>query len=760
MKTWIKDPETNEYSEKVMKGDQAKCEAEKGCNWDPWGNQGGTTEAFCLAKHGVAGTGANDGKKMFCGQCQTPSECRERMSLGTCVVKPWEYMASESQCQANRGTDESDAAVYVAEPWKTRGERVGHRHKCMRIDAAHDSMAECLPPAICQASKTDLGGNVFNDCGGTFCYDPLVTQQADCTGNDDPDWRGHFKNGDGLCMYKAIRDKATCEASASTTGSGNKKWWEGRAWIGGILDSQTKCEAGFCEDGLPGQEQRTTCGNSHTCTKRCNLCISHEREDKTKNRMCYDNSITTSGACIAAGYTWDAAAEKCKKLDFTSDDANCTGLGANHVYKDCNMFAKAQCQSGCHLSALQTRSACNQASGLTKCYAEWEWDTRKCMAKGFHDNLFTNNADYPSTAQCAAAGAHTPVFLGTDNEDYKLMSAMGCHWNEHAECPSETLCEAAGDCSDWDLESWAQDGSSRESSSCVREIEQFETDGDNHRAGERKWCDRYSPPLEHAGNMGCIDRKIKTESACTALGAGWSWKTRAQTSTQCAAHGGICQNKFKDWEVYGGIATQTACEACGNTHAYQKAAHWSGGIWQQPSMFEGEWKPRAWSSKRSWVATVADYKMRELADRAVSRMFGKVYATQIACKLGPLVKPLKVIGCGCGTGTPSASSKCSASLAGVLEVELAKTSVFCGNMGETAPLNLAAGSVTYDANSSCPGGELSVNEVVSKVVVAGASTGRRLGESGRRLSKCASHAVITNSVGGVTGQKMGTALST
>jgi len=776
LKTWIKDLETNEYSEKFLTGSQAKCEAEKGCNWDPWGDMGGATEALCLGKPGVAGTGASDGKQMFCGQCQTPSECRERMSLGTCAVKPWEW-GSEADCQANRGTDESDDAVYVAEPWKTRGDRV--HYKCMRITAAHDSLAECMPPAVCPASAVDEGGNTFNDCSGSFCYDPLVTNRDDCTGlNLDwhPDWRGHMKNNAGLCMYHALRDKASCEAEVGM------KWWEGRAWIGGMLDSQTKCETGFCEDGLPGQEQRTTCGKSRKCTKKCKLCISHEREDKSKNRMCYDKSIATSGACTTAGYTWDAAAEKCKKTAFSSDDATCTGLGANHVYKDCNMFAKAQCQSGCHLSAFKTRTACNSASGLSGSRAEWEWDTQMCMAKGFEANYATKNADYPSTAQCAAAGAGTPAFFGTDNDDYKLMSAMGCHWQEHADCPSETSCEAAGDCSDWDLERWATDGSSRASSSCVREPEQWETDGENYRAGERKWCDQYSPPLDHAGAMGCIDNKIVTESACTALGAGWSWMTRASTSTQCAAHGGICQNKFMDWEIYGGIATQKACEACGDTHMWQKAAHWDGGAWQQPSMFKGEWKPRAWASKRSWVATVADYKLTELADRAVARMFGKVYATQIVCKLGPLVKPLKVIGCGCGTGTPSSPSTCKGGLAGILEVPLAKAKVFCGNMGDTAPLASAAGSIVYDVDSSCSVlGDSFADVQMAKIVVANwgdtkdflvgkttedgavvvdANLGRRLGESGRRLSKCSSHEVITNSVGGITGQKMGTALST
>merc|ERR1719199_2339343 len=154
---------------------------------------------------------------------------------------------------------------------------------------------------------------------------------------------------------------------------------------------------------------------------------------------------------------------------------------------------------------------------------------------------------------------------------------MQCHWTEHTECPSETLCKAAGDCTDWDLESWAQDGSSRQSSSCVRAVEQWETEGENHRIGERKWCDHYSPPLQHAGDMGCKGPDIKTEADCKAKGAGWSWKTRAQTSTQCAAHGGICKNKFRDWMVYGGIKTKTACDACEGDHAWNNVVHWNGG---------------------------------------------------------------------------------------------------------------------------------------------------------------------------------------
>merc|ERR1719375_1227828 len=89
-----------------------------------------------------------------------------RMSLATCVVSPHKH--GQSDCSATGGGPGSlSAATFVDQPWKTRGSRV--HQKCMRTDAAHDTLEECLPSTICPTSVLEEDGNDWS-CAQDMCY--------------------------------------------------------------------------------------------------------------------------------------------------------------------------------------------------------------------------------------------------------------------------------------------------------------------------------------------------------------------------------------------------------------------------------------------------------------------------------------------------------------------------------------------------------------------------------------------------------------
>jgi len=287
---------------------------------------------------------------------------------------------------------------------------------------------------------------------------------------------------------------------------------------------------------------------------------------------------------------------------------------------------------------------------------------------------------------------------------------------------------------------------------------------------ERKNCHEYKDEqgqvtMNWAGDLGCKSKVHKDKSSCE--GASMKWMERATTKAQCDGHGGICVNRYMDWEMFGGLKTKADCEACGESHMWRQAAGWSPGSWETPGMWTGTWKERKWAPANKWEVTPVSYLLEELSNKAVSRMFGEVYQTASACQLNPIIAPLKVLACGCGV-TEGQKADCKPVLEQTLlplQVSLVPSiTVSCGELGKTPQQSLEAGQVTYMQDSLCNSSDGTVTETIDKVAVTNdgtsASGGRRLGDhKGRRLSACASHAIIKNTKGGVCGQKMGTGLS-
>jgi len=832
-KVWMQDPKTFEYSEKVENGNEAKCGAEKSCNWDPDGWEGATTQALCEDRPGVD----IGGDQFFCGRCMTPTQCWSRMSMGTCVVNPH----GQGDCTQDTGTTagvmpELIAVTEVSRPWAVRGGRVHHGcyrepayfvleagKKCTNTKivtvtgtvtaascgsaAAADAgcnadyisvkttatavclcattadtctartgdgdysvhtklfhnVETCLPASICPENEARGGGNVWNRCAESFCYNEGLADAAACSSDDGANWWwADMKYNDatgavGLCVNRQTfgADKTQCDDKGS-----GWKWWEGRAWIGGVLDTQAKCETGYCKDGQPDEHSRTTCGTAKICTDRCKLCESDNRDDDNRNRICYDSSIATEGACTGATMKWDSTAGVCRQETFTGDAAACTALSG--VFKDCYSFAAATCKARCHLSEWTTQIACATGSGNLGGGKStgWDYDTQKCYATGG----FTNWGR-PSTAECDALGAGTPVMDTVTVDELKLMASLQCRWNNWGTCPDEEACGTSGQCEDWFLERQSPSGE-RTTSACVVDIEVHTTKGQNHQAGERKWCDKYTPALDHAGDMGCIDSTLTTAAACTA--AGHSWKTKAATKAECEAHGDLCRDKYRDQQIFGGFTTRDTCESCDGSHQFEKKVKWNGGSWQEPTMFKGAWKAREWASQNSWGKNLARYKLRDLADRAVSMKFGEVFKTKVICKFNPILEALKVTGCGLGEAATDAADPmggteaCGAVLGGgVIEVVLSEQTCLCSNLAAQKVVDLGAGSADY-SEAECPNDASTILDSSNKVVPTATLVERRRlsAADARRLSTCSSHAVVANLVGGICGQKMGTAFST
>jgi len=141
--------------------------------------------------------------------------------------------------------------------------------------------------------------------------------------------------------------------------------------------------------------------------------------------------------------------------------------------------------------------------------------------------------------------------------------------------------------------------------------------------------------------------------------------------------------------VYGGVKDSAACTSCGKERVWKQKAEWHGGSWKEPEMFKGKWKARAWVAKNTWAETVVRYKLDNLANKAVSRMYGEVFSTSLNCKLSPLIGPLLTVACGCSS--VASNVDCASALKSFTKVPLSTSTVFCNAMDKTTPLNLAAG---------------------------------------------------------------------
>jgi hypothetical protein len=445
---------------------------------------------------------------------------------------------------------------------------------------------------------------------------------------------------------------------------------------------------------------------------------------------------------------WDNQAEKCKKSAFMGDNAECIQMNASYVYKDCSSFSETQCKAGCKLGGYTDFDAClgqyqQCASGPPPVcgYADWMWEDETCVVRN----------GIESQASCLgldSAQTSAPEWTVTDNEMNKIKVALSCRWESHGECPNKQACENSGSCEDWPLSGYT----SEYSGVCIKTIAL-------NAKGEREDC--YNLGLDDANAFGCRVRTVTTETACTNMGPGYAWMKKAQTRTQCEAHGKYCRDRYEEHKVFGGFTTEQACQGCGDDRVFIEKAHFSSGVWQAPPMARGTWQQREWKTKNEWVPMISRSLLKSFAERAMAKLVGEVYWSEMNCLLSPLILPLLLTACSCGTGS---SSDCASVLAEAedMAIPLAEATLECENLAGAPPQELASGSVSYSSISMCVGNQVGqfITEQITKRVVKGISGSRRLSShDARRLTACAQHAIITDAQGSITGQKMGVGLS-
>jgi len=245
-------------------------------------------------------------------------------------------------------------------------------------------------------------------------------------------------------------------------------------------------------------------------------------------------------------------------------------------------------------------------------------------------------------------------------------------------------------------------------------------------------------------------------TACNALGASYSWVKRAFSKTQCAAHGKVCRDAFREWDVNG--MSEATCNSCPGSVMVDKV-DWRGGSWQAATMRSLDWKPRNWTRVNEWSSTALDVgQYQGLAEDVLAAMFGKVWKTEIRCKFESLIRTINLVACACG------DNKKTTCFDETLDFTVVDETVFKDSTS-FSEIEFTGGSITPNADS-CAAGEdscsVSGKMVPYKQFTASLSATRRRrrlssGGSRRRLAStsCADQEIVKNAAGVVVGQVMG-----
>jgi hypothetical protein len=214
-------------------------------------------------------------------------------------------------------------------------------------------------------------------------------------------------------------------------------------------------------------------------------------------------------------------------------------------------------------------------------------------------------------------------------------------------CTTKDACEAQGTCSDDELLTGV----------CVSP---FLADGSGHPT-----CATSVTKLQ----VGCLENNYLTSTSCVA--AGFSWRTRANTTEECMAQGNFCQMADYSWDL--SLQDAAQCSACGGTIV--PAYTWQPALWVPGFVLPLQRIDRVWTSVNSWGPTLNSTKLGDIVNAIVIQKFVPVVKTMLQCAYLPYLTILDEAVCAC-SGDPSVPANCFPTVSTVAQI--AEGLVFSG----------------------------------------------------------------------------------
>ncbi len=145
---------------------------------------------------------------------------------------------------------------------------------------------------------------------------------------------------------------------------------------------------------------------------------------------------------------------------------------------------------------------------------------------------------------------------------------------------------------------------------------------------------------------GCIVNSINSETACTT--AGYTWKKKATTATECAAHGTGCEEP-RFWNPTDKTAAE--CAKCGGK--MKSKFNWTPGKWKNGTMEKLTWRKKQWFSVNSWKKTLNYDALRDVVNEAVGKVVGRQISNSQRLIWSAKLGLLERIACDCTLGASS-----------------------------------------------------------------------------------------------------------
>jgi hypothetical protein len=462
--------------------------------------------------------------------------------------------------------------------------------------------------------------------------------------------------------------KETCTVHGGT-------FYVGREFREGIMDTQPKCDAQYCN--IVGKEQQV---DSATCTSLggvcktqgmgCGGCRAPYPEEVSgstvKEGMCYEPGVQTSVACSE---TYDSTLKICRKDSITSF-SDCS---SPNKWISCEDIDDAVCGAATDTSTLH-----GYASDHLKCKA-----TKK--------KKFCTTKDQCETETGTCSGHWGPQL----KENF-------CEWDESTyteKCtPFSHVCVTTKDKMTWECPGHT----------CVGNPTAYKNTYDTYNSTghlvtvTETHC--WDPKREHVSHDKCADYYITSEADCTAANGEW-WSTSITSQKDFCTSSKRCVGGRSDMG-WTGERDAEQCTLCGGRMVSDST--WQTGTWVEPTMVASgnQWKTRAYEDGvNSWGGRVDQWRVKDLLTTVETNLKEEANSVFARCQYGQVGESLEQLAGVCSGLSLAQRTKILDKASKLLNNMTAYngTDMTIGNAGETnlqPDENSTAGDASYSVDTA------------------------------------------------------------
>ena len=629
------------YKNVRIPADESGCTNDTICNWADWVSN--TTEC------GTRDNGANT--THFCGECSGPW-CWEVSEPSMCYTWVWD----PSECTALGGQQGMWGPWHCVFP-----DDEGNKEACLPSEY-------CYEPPEASTYLDDMIG--YQDSCGGVCVATNATNQTECDdlNTQQKRWaRGVLKDtvfkgkltAEGKCaaIYAALK-KGHAERVKDTYS--HMRWMKARHQTVtqkklAVLHKQLSSAARACKISLEIQAEDLYSVIPEEHLRQANETgmwdwngYWWESNVKSGNGYCQVWNLWGPDSCTGSELLW--VPWRTYQRGMFENEGTCTtgrcSIDHRMTESECTSFASCnkpcgQCRSRewestrCYDSTLTNSTDCANDGGEINNdfgYCEYAWisDSESCYA----DEGAENSTKTFET--CKALDREACSLCDNDGTCSLNQTILDCHISQWESCETEEQCVDSGLCEDWELENWQNSLCWNENAAgcpgvCIKDFDMSNGYPDcNWNAGEG-WS-----------QMGCIDFNVISASNCP--GSNGTWFSRAYTKSECHAHGTGC-----DEPRFWGFTPkdQATCEACdGDMEPYYR---WRDGHWITGSMVPLDWKARGMNPINDWAPALNWTKLHWVMEHVIGRMMSKALKAQSECKYSLISANIMALACDCGT---------------------------------------------------------------------------------------------------------------